>query len=146
MMLFSKFLVAFLLHRGENGGMETTVRDDIYLDTTRMDIHALVRELNENVGATVVQAMAGVKNRTSPYAWAKPDGPEPRPEVESRLRLGYRVWRTLERAEGKHVALTWLMGANPRLDEELPVLYIQQLLSREVLGAAEAFVDDTYAA
>ncbi|WJH26604.1 hypothetical protein [Pseudarthrobacter defluvii] len=126
--------------------MEPTIRDDIYLETTKMDIHALVRELNENVGAAVVQAMGGVKNRTSPYNWAKPDGQDPRPEVEARLRLGYRVWRTLERAEGKHVALSWLMGPNPRLDEELPVLYIQQLHSREVLGAAEAFVDDTYAA
>lgn len=43
------------------------------------------------------------------------------------------------------MGLSWLMGPNPRLDEELPVLYTQQLLSREVLGAAEAFVDDTHA-
>lgn len=110
-----------------------------------MNIHDIVRELNENVGATVVQTMAGVKDRTSPYAWAKPDGPLPRPATEARLRLGYRVWRTLETAEGKHVALAWLMGANPRLDEELPVLYIQQRKVREVIGAAEAFVGDTYA-
>jgi hypothetical protein len=126
--------------------MEATTRNDIYLDTTRMNIHDLVRELNENVGATVVQTMAGVKDRTSPYKWAKPDGPEPRAEIEARLRLGYRVWKTLEMAEGKHVALAWLLGANPRLDENMPVLYIQQQHSREVLGAAEAFINDTYAA
>lgn len=126
--------------------MEATTRDEIYLGTTRMNIHDLVRELIENVGAAVVQSMAGVKDRTSPYKWAKPDGTEPRPEVEARLRLGYRVWKTLERAEGKNVALAWLMGANPRLEENLPVLYIQQQRSREVLGAAEAFVNDTYAA
>lgn len=53
--------------------------------------------------------------------------------------------KTLQLAEGRHVALAWLTGANPRLDEELPVLYIQQLRSREVWGAAEAFVSDTYA-
>jgi hypothetical protein len=63
----------------------------------------------------VVQTMAGVKDRTSPFRWAKPDNPEPRPEVESHPRLGHRVWKTLELAEGKHVALAWLMGANPRL-------------------------------
>lgn len=125
--------------------METTSRNDIFSDTTRMDIHQLVRELNENVGATVVQTMAGVKDRTSPYKWAQPDGPEPRPEVEARLRLGYRVWRTLAQSEGPNVALAWLMGSNPRLQEDLPVLYIQRQLGREVLGAAEAFVDDTYA-
>ena len=111
-----------------------------------MNIHDLVRELNESVGATVVQTMAGVKDRTSPFKWAKPDGPEPRPEVDARLRLGYRVWRTLEMAQGKHVALAWLMGANPRLDEELPVLFIQQQHTRAVIGAAEAFVNDSYAA
>jgi hypothetical protein len=126
--------------------MEATTRHDIHLGTTRMNIHDLVRELNDNLGTTLVQTMAGVKDRTSPFRWAKPDGPEPRPEVASRLRLGHRVWKTLELAEGKHVALAWLMGANPRLDEELPVLYIQQLRSREVLGAAEVFVNDTYAA
>jgi len=111
-----------------------------------MNIHDLVRELNENVGAVVVQSMAGVKDRTSPYKWAKPDGPDPRPEIEPRLRLGYRVWKTLETAEGRNVALAWLMGANPRLDENLPVLYIQQGRTRDVIGAAEAFVNDTYAA
>lgn len=111
-----------------------------------MNIHDLVRELNQSVGATVVQTMAGVKDRTSPFKWAKPDGPEPRPEVDARLRLGYRVWRTLEMAEGKQVALAWLMGANPRLHEELPVLYIQQQNTRAVIGAAEAFVNDSYAA
>ncbi|MGN6405927.1 hypothetical protein [Sinomonas sp.] len=126
--------------------MEAAARNDIYLDATRMNFHDLVRELNENVGATVVQTMAGVKTRTSPYKWAKPDGPVPGPEVESRLRLGYRVWKTLASAEGRNVALAWLMGSNPRLDEDLPVLYIQQQRTREVIGAAEAFVDDTYAA
>jgi hypothetical protein len=126
--------------------MEATTRNEIYQDTTRMNIHDLVRELNENVGAVVVQTMAGVKDRTSPYKWAKPDGPDPRQDFEDRLRLGYRVWKTLAMAEGKHVALAWLMGANPQLEENLPVLYIQQQRGREVIGAAEAFVNDTYAA
>ena len=126
--------------------MEATSRNQIHSDTTRMNIHDLVRELNQNVGATVVQAMAGVKDRTSPFEWAKPDGRPPRADTEARLRLGYRVWRTLAMAEGKHVALAWLMGANPRLDEELPILYIQQQRTREVIGAAEAFVNDSYAA
>lgn len=126
--------------------MEATTRNMIHFDTTRMNIHDIVRELNQNLGTTIVQTMAGVKNRSSPLNWAKPDGKEPRPEVETRLRLGYRVWKTLELAEGKHVALAWLMGANPRLDEELPVLFIQQNRARDILGAAEAFVNDNYAA
>lgn len=126
--------------------MEARTRNDIYNDATRMDIHDLVRELNENLGTTVVQTMAGVKDRTSPHKWAKPDGPAPRPEAEGRLRLGYRVWKTMERGDGRNVALAWLMGANPYLDEELPILYIQQHRGREVISAAEAYVNDNYAA
>jgi hypothetical protein len=49
-------------------------------------------------------------------------------------------------AEGKHVALACLMGSNPGLDENLPVMYIQQQRTREVLGAADAFVKDVHAA
>ncbi len=126
--------------------MHTPTRRDIHAETARMDFHDLVRELNEHVGATVVQTMAGVKDRTAPYRWAKPDGPMPKHEIINRLQLGYRVWRTLETAEGPDVALTWLVGANPMLDEQLPLLYIQQGRTQEVLGAAEAFVNDTYAA
>lgn len=126
--------------------MESTTRNAIYNHTMRMDIHDLVREPNENPGTTIVQTMAGVKDRTSPHKWAKADGPAPRPEADARLRLGYRVWKTLEMGEVKHVALAWLMGANPYLNEELPVLYIQQMRSRDVLAAAEAYVNDTYAA
>lgn len=70
----------------------------------------------------------------------------PGPEAETRLRLGYRVGKTLQMGEGSNVALAWLLGGNPRLDEYVPALYIQQNRSREVLGAAEAFVNDTYAA
>lgn len=126
--------------------MEIGTRDDVYAETTRMDIHDLVRELNENLGPTIVQTMAGVKDRNMPSQWAKPDGPTPRAEAQQRLRLGHRVWRTIERAEGPNVALAWLVGANPRLDEELPLAYVCDLKAREVLGAAEAFVHETYAA
>jgi hypothetical protein len=111
-----------------------------------MDIHDLVRELIEKVGPTIVQTMAGVKDRNMPGQWAKTDGPTPRAEAQQRLRLGHRVFRTIERAEGANVALAWLVGTNPRLDEELPLTYVHALQAREVLGAAEAFVNDTYAA
>lgn len=118
------------------------MRDVIFNDSTRMDFHGLVKELTENIGATAVQTMAGVKDRTSPHKWSRPDGPMPDADVEARLRLGYRVWRTLSQSEGPNVALAWLMGSNPRLDGELPVLYVQRQLAREVLGAAEAFIRD----
>ncbi|MGP4968537.1 hypothetical protein [Glutamicibacter ardleyensis] len=126
--------------------MEDITRTRIYIESTRMNIHDIVRELNENLGVSVVQGIAAVKNRTSPSQWAKPDGPEPRPEVETRLRLGHRVWKTLELSEGNNVALAWLLGANPRLNEDVPLLYIQRNQASQVIGAAEAFISDNYAA
>ena len=47
--------------------METTIGNRFHLESTRMDIHDIVGKLNENVGSTVVQAMAGVKDRTSHF-------------------------------------------------------------------------------
>lgn len=110
-------------------------------DASRLDIHDLVRILNENVGTAAVQAMTGTKDRGQPIRWARPDGPEPRPEAVKQLRLGYRVWRLLEQAEGCDVALAWLVGANPRLGEGTPVSAIRKLKSAEVIGAALAYID-----
>lgn len=112
-----------------------------HADATRLDIHDLVRELNDNVGTVVVQAITGVKDRGQPGRWARPDGAEPRHASSQQLRLGYRVWRMLEEAEGRDVALAWLVGANPRLDEQTPVTAIRELRSAEVVGAALAFID-----
>lgn len=94
--------------------MEATIRNLIHVDSTRMNIHDIVSELNKNLGTTIVQSMAGVKDRTSPTKWAKPDGPEPRPEVETRLRLGYRVWKTLEHADGKKSCACLAHGSQPK--------------------------------
>jgi hypothetical protein len=69
------------------------------------------------------------------------DGPDPQQVAVERLRLGYRVWRILEQHEGRAVALAWLTGANPRLDEGTPITAIRELRAREVIGAVLAFID-----
>lgn len=117
----------------------------MHAETTRMDIHDVARELVENLGPSVVQSLTGSKDRSAPAQWARPDGPEPRPETQNRLRLGYRVWRTIEQSEGRNVALAWLVGSNPRLGEATPITFIREQRVAEVLGAAEAFVNDVYA-
>lgn len=117
-----------------------------HANATRLDIHELVRTLNAHVGATVVQAMAGTKDRGQPGRWARPDGPQPRLHTANRLRLGYRVWNLVAQAEGYDVALAWLVGANPRLGEGTPVSAVRELNSSEVIGAALAFIDGSPAA
>ncbi len=125
------------------------MRSDVvatHADATRMDVHDLVRILNESVGTTVVQAMTGTKDRGQPARWARPDGPEPRLKTVNQLRLGYRVWHLLSQEEGPDVALAWLVGSNPRLREATPVTAVRDLKSAEVVGAALAFIDGSPAA
>lgn len=114
---------------------------DAHADATHLDVHDLVRILVENAGATVVQAMTSTKDKGQVHRWARPNGPQPRLETEQQLRLGYRVWRMIEQSDGRHVALAWLVGANPRLDEDTPVTAVREGRAREVVGAAQAFVD-----
>jgi hypothetical protein len=42
----------------------------------------------------------------------------PRVDIESRLRLGYRVLKTIQIDEGISIALAWLMGVNCRLEDK----------------------------
>ncbi|KIA72664.1 hypothetical protein ANMWB30_24320 [Arthrobacter sp. MWB30] len=122
--------------------MDAAIRYMIHQDAVTMDIHALTRELAENLGTGVVREMAGAKNRTTPQMWQRADGPVPRPVPEARLRLGYRVWKTLALHLTPDVALAWLRASNPRLDEETPLTYIQGMFAKQVLTAAEAFLGD----
>ncbi|MFC8599776.1 hypothetical protein [Isoptericola sp. NPDC057191] len=126
--------------------MGTSIRARAHAAATQEDIHDLVRTLNQNVGPTIVQTIAGVKDRTLPSKWAKPDGPTPRPDAQRRLRLGFQVWWTINSAQGRNVALAWLVGANPLLGENLPLQYIVDEKAADVLGAAVAFVEDVHAA
>lgn len=126
--------------------MSSQTRIDVHHEAMRLDIHDLVHKLLANVGPAVVQGMTGTKDRTMPSRWAKADGPTPQTTTQQRLRLGYQVWRTVEAVEGRDVALAFLLGANPRLDDDLPLNAVYDLRHADVLGAALAFVDDVYAA
>ena len=117
-----------------------------YVGSMTRDIRDLVRELNASVGTVVVQAITGVQDRGLPARWARPDGPEPGQASIDRLCLAGRVWRMLEEAEGRGVALAWLMGSNPRLGEATPITAIREMRTAEVVGAAEALIDGSPAA
>ncbi len=119
--------------------------ETVFADATRLEIADLVRLLNESLGSVVVQAMTGTKDRGQPARWARGEA-EPRLRTTNQLRLGYRVWRLLEQAEGRDIALAWIMGSNPRLDEQTPVTAIRELRSADVVGAALAFIDGSPAA
>lgn len=124
--------------------MTTSV--DAFAAAMRKDLPDLVAELLDSLGPTVVQAMTGVRDRSVPTRWARPDGPTPRKLSQQQVRLGFRVWLMLRDAEGPQVAAAWMIGANPRLGEDTPITAIREMRSAHVVGAAQAFIDDTAAA
>jgi len=106
------------------------------------DIHEVTTDLLEGLGAAVLQAMTGAKNPGLPAQWTRADGPAPDSDTQQRLRLAHQVWQTLTEAEGPSVALAWLVGSNPLLADATPITYIRNLRVDEVLGAAQAFIND----
>lgn len=110
-------------------------------DTNRFEPYEVVRELNAGLGATLVAALAGSKNRAQPHEWAKAGGAEPRAAAWNRLQFAHQIWRALEEAEGSSVARRWFIGGNPLLSEQSPVAAIRDDRHAEVRRAAQAFVD-----
>ncbi len=125
--------------------MDTTTQ--AHTEAMRADLSVLVKELLTELGPTAVQAMTGIKDRTAPSRWARPDGPTtPRDITQQQLRLGYRVWVMMRDAVGPRVAAPWMVGANPFLKENTPITAIRELRAGEVVGAAQAFSDGMFAA
>lgn len=117
-----------------------------HAETTRLETDELVRRLNSHLGATVVAALAGVRDSKLPYRWAKPDGPTPNAEARARLMMAHRVWLLLSDAESDHVARSWFVGANPLLGEVAPFMALRAGDTQPVLLAAEAFTEGTWSA
>jgi len=123
--------------------MQLTMVEQAHALSIRSDIHDIVRELNAGLGSTIVQTIAGVKDRTLPSKWAKSAGPTPRTDAQRRLRLGHRVWSMVATEQGPNVALAWMVGANPHLGESTPLQFIVDEHAAEVVGAAEAFIESS---
>ena len=93
-------------------------------------------------GPPLVAVLAAHHDSRIAHRWARGDGPAP--PAESRLRLAHRVWDLLPGVEGEEVARLWFLGANPWLGEVSPVEAIAQGRAQEVLGAAQAVIEDRY--
>lgn len=116
---------------------------DTHAETTRLDLHELVRRLVGHLGPTIVATLANVRDRKLPYKWSQEGGPEPRAESAARLYAAHRVWTLIASAENEHVARAWFIGTNPRLGEVQPMVALREGKLSEVLAAARAFVDGT---
>ncbi|MET0871853.1 MAG: hypothetical protein ABWX89_05915 [Paeniglutamicibacter terrestris] len=123
--------------------MTTLNHSAVFVEATRADIHQLVRIMVDAIGAPLVQILSGAQDNTAPHRWAHPESTEPDTLTEERLRLGYRVWLTLQSADDHEAALAWLREKNPVLDDERPVDFVYQQHAQQVVHAAESWVSGT---
>lgn len=111
----------------------------------QQSVHEIARQLNSALGPTLVAVLTGTPDRMISHQWARLGGPEPTPEAQERLQLARRAWRIVSGAEGEDTARLWFIGANPWLGETSPIEAISQMRAKEVMVAATATMEDTFA-
>ena len=121
--------------------MTNDLQSRTYAASAKMDVHELVRQLTVHLGPTLVATLANVRSRQMPHKWAQADGPIPSPESHRRLMAAHRIWSAISEREGDDTARAWFIGANPRLGEEAPSFVLRKGDLKEVLAAAQAFLD-----
>jgi hypothetical protein len=55
-----------------------------------------------------------------------------------------RVFQLIAAREGEPLARAWMLGMNPHLGDENPILVIRDGRTREVEGAARAYLDGVW--
>jgi hypothetical protein len=114
----------------------------VYSSAARMDVHEMTRQLNSHLGPTLVAALAGASDKSQAIRWARPDGPDPRPEAVRRLQLAHRAWTHLAIGENEHIARAWFVGGNPFLNEDTPITAIREDRGTAVMSAVTALLED----
>lgn len=100
----------------------------------------VVRALAENLGRRLTGAIAGLDGNAPIEAWTSTGGPTI--EQEARLRAAHQVFEMIAEREGPHVARAWMIGMNPQLDDENPILCIARDRHHDVITAARAYLND----
>ena len=107
--------------------------------SVRTDTDQLADRLQELFGANLVAHMAGISDVKRVHRWSKGGGMNA--QSERRLRAAYQVaWRLLEHDSAETVR-AWFIGMNPQLEYEAPADAIRDDRAREVMVAAEAFIE-----
>lgn len=124
--------------------VQTPSRPDLeaYREATSTKFPELVRELSEVIGKKLTAYVGGVKDVRALDRWT--EGSVAYGDAEDRLRLAYRVVRTLGKHEHPHVVQAWLTGLNPELNDRAPLRLLREgnleKVGPQILGAARAFL------
>jgi len=102
-------------------------------------ITSVVRALDVAFGERDIAEMAGAASKDDASRWMR--GERMNVEQEAKLRTGHKAFEIISKADGWNVARAWMLGMNPQLDDENPILCIAQGRCRDVLMAAQAHVN-----
>jgi hypothetical protein len=117
----------------------TIASREAHRQTTESTIEQITAFLEEVLGRKLVAKLAGVQDPKAVGRWASGER-TPRPAAEERLRIAYQVFRLLLAEESKFTIRAWFIGLNPQLNDESPLLAIQEGRFQEVMVAAKAYV------
>jgi len=104
----------------------------------------VVAELTTILGRHNVAAIGGAKRTSVVADWISAKRTARDPESDARLRFALRLARIIGSRFSKSSVSAWFQGANPDLDDELPIALVAIAPLDEVqmrlLAAARAFV------
>jgi hypothetical protein len=124
------------IHRKEVTGVTQLA----YKEATVKPVKEIAAELQELLGQKLVAYGVGVNSPKLVGRWAAGDH-DPRDDTATRLRVLYRVVRTLQQHYEPSTIRAFLMGANPDLQDRAPIDVIREDQGAEVVRAAEVFLD-----
>jgi hypothetical protein len=131
----------------QRGGLleEARIEDSIqaeqlaYKESARMGVPQLASWLLETVGQRITALGVGLRDARPVREWQ--EGGKIRDENDERLRLLYRVARTITLVYDEQTARAFLRSSSPYLDDHAPVLAIAEGDERAVLEALRAFLE-----
>jgi hypothetical protein len=110
-----------------------------YKESAVMSVPEVAGWLLNTVGQRITAVGVGVSDARPVRGWA--EGKTIREENEDRLRLLYRVARTIALVYGDRTTRSFLRSSSPYLDDTAPVVAIAKGDERSALEALRAFLE-----
>lgn len=117
--------------------MDLNINGDVRPDSLLLEISAIVQQLNDIFGPTLVSAIAGTTDTKAPIRWSKP-GTSMRVETERKLRFAHRTAVALMEYEDERFAKAWFVNSAEELDEMTPVEAINAGLYKAITDSVRA--------
>lgn len=119
----------------------TTATRDAHKEAITRPLQEIAAELQEALGQRLVAYATGVRSPKLVGRWASGATEKPREEAQVRLRLLYRVKRTLSEVYDDSTIRAFLVGANPDIGDQTPIDAIRDGHGIDAVRAAQAFLN-----